>query len=530
MLLKAYFSEKQKIAKMANKKTDMSKVRKTILLYRQGRDKSFISRYLQISRTTVQKYITLFKVLNLDMEVFNQKSDAELEQIFSASNQSDLPPKLRAVYDFFPYMEKELKRAGVTKQLMWEEYLAQNPDGLRSSQFMDRYQKWTKKVNPVMHMEHKAGDKLFIDYAGKKLSVADRNTGEITEVEFFVSILGASQYTYAEASPSQQKEDLVRSVENALRFYGGVPAAIVPDNLKSAVKQSNKYEPTLNETFLDFAEHYGTAVLPARAYRPRDKSLVEGAVRILYQRIYTALRDRVFHGIKELNKAIWEELEAHNNRKLTGRHISRLQMFNDVEKETLAPLPEQRYDIKYQSMATVGQNGHVQLSKDKHYYSVPYEYIRKKVKILYTTTAVEIFHKYNRIAVHKRSFKPYNYTTLTEHLASTHRFITEWTPQRFINWGESIGEPVKEFVTRLLGQKLHPEQAYKSCLGVLSFAKKVGNDRLSDACKRAIDYDIYNYKIIQTILQKGLDKMNEQEDDDLLLPFHANIRGNKYYN
>jgi len=173
---------------MANKPTDMSKVRKTIVLYHQGRDKSFISRYLQISRTTVQKYITLFKVLNLDMEQFTQKSDAELEQLFSTNNQPDLPPKLQAVYDFFPYMEKELKKPGVTKQLMWEEYLVQNPEGLRSSQFMDRYLKWTKRVNPVMHMEHKAGDKLFIDYAGKKLSIVDKNTGEMTETEFFVAI------------------------------------------------------------------------------------------------------------------------------------------------------------------------------------------------------------------------------------------------------------------------------------------------------------------------------------------------------
>ena len=450
---------------MANKTTDMSKVRKTIVLYHQGRDKSFISRYLQISRTTVQKYLNLFKVLNLDINQLNQKSDAELERIFSTNNQPDLPPKLQVVYDFFPYMEKELKRTGVTKQLMWEEYFAQNPDGLRSSQFMDRYMKWTKKMNPVMHMEHKAGDKLFIDYAGKKLTVVDKDTGEITEVEFFVAILGSSQYTYAEASPTQQKEDFISSVENALRFYGGVPAAIVPDNLKSAVIKSNKYEPTVNETFLDFAEHYGTAVLPARAYKPRDKSLVEGAVRILYQRIYTALRNRVFHSIEALNTAIWDELDVHNNKKLTGRHISRLQMFNDVEKDVLGQLPGQRYEIKYQCTATVGQNGHVQLGKDKHYYSVPYQYIRKKVKLLFTCATVEIYHKYNRIAVHKRSLKPYNYTTQTEHLASTHQFMTEWTPQRFIDWGASIDQHVKEFITRLLEQRLHPEQAYKSCLG-----------------------------------------------------------------
>lgn len=514
---------------MANKKADMSKVRKTIVLHHQGRDKSFISRYLQISRTTVQKYINLFKVLNLDMEGFNRKSDAELEQLFSI-NQAGLSPKLQAVYDFFPYMEKELKRTGVTKQLMWEEYFAQNPDGLRSSQFMDRYMKWAQKVNPVMHMEHKAGDKLFIDYAGKKLSIVDKNTGEISEVEFFVAILGSSQYTYAEATPSQQKEYLIQSVENALQYYGGVPAAIVPDNLKSAVTKSNRFEPTLNETFLDFAEHYQTVVLPARAYKPRDKSLVEGAVRILYQRIYTALRNRVFHGIEDLNKAIWDELEVHNNQKLTGRPISRLQMFNDVEKAALLPLPQHRYEIKYQAMATVGQNGHVQLSKDKHYYSVPYENIRKKVKLLYTSTTVEIYHKYNRIAVHKRNFKPYNYTTITEHLASSHQFMIEWTPQRFINWGASVDEPVKEFITRLLEQRLHPEQAYKSCLGVLSFAKKVGNDRLSAACKRAAEYNIYNYNIIQTILQKGLDTVKEPEDEDPPLPYHNNIRGTKYYN
>lgn len=516
---------------MANKRTDMSKVRKTLVLFHQGRDKSFISRYLQISRTTVQKYLTLFKVLDLDIEQLNKKSDAELDKLFSSNNQAELPPKLQAVYDFFPQMEKDLKKRGVTKQRMWEEYLAQNPDGLRSSQFMSRYMEWSKRVNPVMHMEHKAGDKLFIDYAGQKLTITDKHSGEVTEVEFFVAILGSSQYTYAEASPSQKKEDFIHSVENALQFYGGVPQAIVPDNLKSAVTKSDRFEPTINETFLDFAEHYQTTVLPARAYKPRDKSLAEGAVKILYQRIYAALRNKNFYSIEELNEAIWEELEAHNNKKLTGRPLSRRQMFDSVEKDILSPLPQQRYEIKYQSMATVGQNGHVQLSKDKHYYSVPYQYIRKKVKLLFTSSTVEIYYRYNRIAVHKRSLKAYNYTTKTEHLASAHQFIAEWNPQRFINWGASIDEYVKEFITRLLEQRLYPEQAYKSCMGVLNFAKKVGNDRLTAACKRAIDYGVYNYTIIKTILQKGLESADDQQDNDMpQLPFHTNIRGNNYYN
>jgi transposase len=379
-------------------------------------------------------------------------------------------------------------------------------------------------------MNHKAGDKMFIDYAGKTLQIINRETGEVQEVQFFVAILGASQYTYAEASMSQKKEDFIASVENALQFFKGVPAAIVPDNLKSAVIKSNKYEPTLNDTFLDFAEHYATTILPARAYKPRDKSLAEGAVKILYQRIYPTLRGKDFYTLKELNQAIWKELEAHNNKLLTGRKLSRLQLFLEDEKDQLSALPLERYEIKQLSFATVMQNGHVLLGKDKHYYSVPYQYIRKKVKLVYTSNKVEVYYKYNRIALHQRNMRPYNYTTVTEHLASAHQFITEWTPQRFINWAESISDGVKEFIVNLLENKQHPEQAYKSCMGVLSYAKKVGNERLTNACKRATEHQIYNYKFIQNILQKGLDKLKDEPENEPQLPFHENIRGKEYYN
>jgi len=515
---------------MANKLIDMSKVRKVIQLYHQGKAKQFISNYLSLSRNTVKKYIALYKVLNLTIEKINQKSDAELEKIFSKNTEDVLSPKLKAVYSFFPYMERELKKTGITKQRMWEEYYQKYPDGLKSSQFMEHYSRWSKKVNPVMHMVHKAGDKMFIDYAGKTLELIDKETGEVQEVQFFVAILGASQYTYAEASISQKKEDFVVSVENALHFFQGVPAAIVPDNLKSAVIKSNRFEPTINETFMDFAEHYGTTVLPARAYKPRDKSLAEGAVKILYQRIYPALRGKEFYSLKQLNEAIWKELEIHNNKKLTGRPTSRLQLFIEDEKDKLMPLPVEKYEIKEMSMATVMQNGHVSLSKDKHYYSVPYQYIRKKVKIVFTSKRVEVYHKYNRIALHKRNYRQYNYTTTKEHLASTHQFITEWTPQRFIDWAASIDESVKDFIVRLLEQKHHPEQAYKSCMGVLSYVKKVGKERLANACKRALDHHVYNYKIIQKILENGLDKLDNENQEEQELPFHNNIRGENYYN
>ena len=514
---------------MANQLLDMSKVRKVLQLYDKGSSKLFISRYLSLSRNTVKKYIALFQLLDLNMGDISSRSDADLEELFSNSNSNDPTPRLKSLYNFFPYMERELKKTGATRHLLWEEYFNKHPDGLKVSQFKEHYNRWSKKVNPVMHMTHKSGDKMYIDYAGKTLQVVDKDSGEVTVVQFYVAILGASQYTYAEASPSQKKEDFILSTENALHYFNGVPAAIVPDNLKSAVKRSNRYEPTINEAFLDFAEHYGTTILPARVYKPRDKSLAEGVVKILYQRIYPALRKRTFFSLRELNEAIWNELEVHNNKKLTGRPYSRLQLFRDDEQKQLSALAVERFEIKQISHSTIMQNGHVYLSCDKHYYSVPFQYIRKKVKILYTSNSVEIYFKYNRIALHKRNYKQFNYTTVKEHLATTHQFITEWTPQRFINWGESIDESVKIFITNLLEVKQHPEQAYKSCMGVLSFSKKVGNERLINACRRGNEYKVYNYKIIKKILENGLDMINEDIDDNNRIPEHNNIRGENYY-
>jgi transposase len=516
---------------MANKLINMSKVRKVIQLHFQGKSKLFISKYLSLSRNTVKKYIAFYQMLNLSPDQVKQKSDVELEELFVNNKEPQLSPKKKNLYAFFPRMERELKKVGITRLSMWQEYITKHPDGFKSSQFCEYYKRWGKKVNPVMHMTHKAGDKMFIDYAGKTLEVVNQETGEVQEVQFFVAILGASQYTYAEVSASQRKEDFIASIENALHYCQGVPAAIVPDNLRSAVTKSSRYEPTINETLLDFAEHYETTVLPARAYKPRDKSLAEGAVKILYQRIYPVIKKEEFFSIKSMNKRIWELLEEHNNRKLTGRPYSRLQLFKEDEQEKLSALPVTRFEVKQQSFATVMMNGHVLLSKDKHYYSVPFQHIRKKVKLLFTSSTVEVYHKYNRIALHRRNLKPYHYTTEKEHLASTHQFVSEWTPQRFIDWAASIDVNVEELVCRILEQKQHPEQAYKSCMGVLSFQKKVGKERLSNACKRALEYNISNYRIIQKILENGLDSIVEEEkSEEHTLPEHQNIRGNNYYN
>ena len=514
---------------MANKVTDMSKIRKVIKFHCSGKSKLFISNYLSLSRNTVKKYIALFDALGLNLEDLEKKADADLEDLFSQSTLESANPKLEKLQSYFPKMERDLKKVGVTVQHLWEEYYKENPDGLKSSQFRYHFRNWSNRVNPVMHMNHKAGDKMYVDYAGKILSVIDQDTGEIREVQFFVAILGASQYTYAEASLSQQKEDFVASVENAVRFFGGTPGAIVPDNLKSAVIKSSRFEPTINETLADFAEHYQTTILPARAYKPRDKSLVEGAVKILYRRIYVHLREQKFFSLDQLNEQIWNLLEIHNKKKLTARPYSRLELFTEDEKKELNPLPQERFEIKYQSFATVMQNGHVSLSSDKNFYSVPYQYLRKKVKLLYTKSTVEIYYKYNRIATHPRHYKPYVYTTNPEHMASTHQFVADWSASRFLDWASGIDPSVGEFIMKIIDSKNHPEQAYKSCLGILSFEKKVGKQRLINACKRALDYRIYSYKAIQNILENNLDRIDIESETDLELPHHDNIRGKNYF-
>jgi transposase len=418
----------------------------------------------------------------------------------------------------------------MNRRILWEAYRKEFPDGFQYTQFCFYYNQWKARVNPTMHLDHKAGDKLYVDFAGEKLTITDKESGEIIEVEVFVAILGASQLTYVEAVLSQQKEDFIAACEDALHYYGGVPSAIVPDNLKAAVTKSNRYEPTLNETFADFADHYATTILPARAYRPRDKALVEGAVKIMYSRIYAPLRKVTYHTLAELNTAIKVALEVHNSQPLKGRNYSRRLQFEEVERETLSPLPALRYEFKKQHQATVMKNGHVCLGVDKHYYSVPYRFIGRKVKILYSRSSIEVYYHYERIAMHKRIKSPYSYTTDKDHLATTHRFVTEWTPDRFLEWAASIHEDVRLYILKILDRKQHPEQAYRSCVGILGFAKKAGNERLTSACRRALGYGLYNYKTIQQILEN---KMDQYEDslfaDELPMPNHDNIRGEDYY-
>ena len=516
---------------MANNPITMSKIRHVLRLYFQKKGKKAISEQTGVARNTIRKYLLIFRSLNIPWDELNKLSDSELEKHFIREGPKEPSERLDALQAFFPTVDKRLKRRGMTRGILWEEYQKTHGNAFGFTQFCKHYRRWINKIDSVMHIDHKAGDKVYVDYAGEKLYFVNPQTGEIMYVEVFLAILGASQLTYVEATMTQQKEDFIGSCERSLHYFNGVPMAIVPDNLKSAVTKSDKYEPSLNEAFEDFCEHYSMTALPAKAYRPRYKALVEGVVKIMYTRIYAMLKLDMIHSLEELNQVIWGLLEEHNNKALTGRDYSRRQLFDEIEKEALQPLPVIGYEFKKRRVVTVSRLGYAALSEDKHYYHVPYEFKCKKVTVLYSGTRVDIFHHYDCIATYTRDRTPFMFTTTEAFQAPQHQFRKDWTPERMIERAAVIGPDVKDLVIKILQKPQHPDQSFKSCAGVLNCCKKVGPERLNNACRRAMEYGLYNYKIVKTILEKKLDLEEETEPPvRTLLPAHENIRGESYFN
>ena len=514
---------------MANKNIDMSKLRQILKLYCQHQGTRTIRDLTGISRNTVKSYISHYQSLKTPWNELSILSDQELEALFQHEPViPDPPEREKELYTFFPEAEKRLKQTGMTLELLWKEYSQKYIDAYQISGFYKHFSLWKGRSHPSMRMVHKAGDRMFVDYAGKPLEITDPSTGEIIPVQVFVAILGASQLTYVEAVESQNMVDFITACENALHFFGGAPAAIVPDNLKSAVKKSNRYEPLLNENFEAFADHYGMVVLPARAYKPKDKSLVESAVRFAYTRIYTNLHGHKFTSLTMLNEAIRIHLENHNQTCFQGRNYSRREQFNEMEKQALQALPAMRYEMRDMAVVTVMKNGHICLNCDKHYYSVPYAHIGKKVKVFYSKSSIDIYYKYELLASHVRIKSPHNYTTDSAHMATYNNHLAEWNPIRFMEEAQKIHPDVRFYIEQVILKKPHPEQAYKSCQGILSFAKRLGNDRLIRACQRAHQYGWYHYSIIESILKKNLDQY-DIEDDSIPMPVHDNIRGKEYY-
>jgi transposase len=512
----------------------MLRLRQVFKLKTEGKSNREIARLLGIHRETVRSYVNEAVAVRLSFETLSQTNETELYEWFGKAEATRGSDKQRSqvLYALFPYMQKELGRTGVDRQVLYNEYIGNHANAYSYNHFCREYRLWcvSREVSGVN--DHKAGDKLLVDFAGKKLQITDRDTGEVKPVEVFVAILGFSQYTYVQATGSQKREAFIGATENALHYIGGAPAAIVCDNLKSAVYRASKYEPELNEAFERFALHYGTTIVPTRPYKPKDKALVEGAVKIVYKRIYALLRDKVFFSLDELNAAIRELLVPYNNKISKSASDSRADLLRLVEIRELKALPVNRYEMYTFAWATVYKNAYIMLSEDKHYYSVPYELIGKKVKVIYNATTVEIYHHLKLVAVHQRCYTLRARTTINEHLPANLQFVSELNTNMLINWASQIGIHTQDVITKIIDDKPHPDQARKSCMGILHMGKKVGKDRLEKACERALYFDNYGYGVIKLILQKELDKEPlpiANEIEQYHIGSHENIRGSNYY-
>jgi transposase len=455
--------------------------------------------------------------------------DGELERrLFVSAN----PPAIIRPVPDWAHVKRELPRKGVTLQLLHDEYLQQHPDdGYQYSQFCRLYYEWRRHLDAVLRHDYHAGQKMFVDFPGQTIPIYDPETEEVTtEAQIFVAVLGCSNLVFAEALPSQQLVPWVNAHAHALSFWGGCPEVAVIDNLPSGVTKAHRYEPIINESYLDMASHFGMAVVPARPFRPRDKAKAEMAVLLVERWVLARLRNRRFYALGELNVVIKELLEVVNNKPFKKMPGSRRSVFEEVERQALRPLPARPYEFaSFKRGRKVAIDYHVEL--DKHYYSVPYQHIGRRVDIRYTATTVEIFLEGRRVASHVRSFRPGKFTTNEEHRPQSHRRHLEWPPHRLVSWAEKTGPKTADLVKGVLESRPHPEMGYRSCLGILRLGKRYGEQRLEAACTRALTVRALSYRSVESILKHGLDKkpLPERNNRPADRRLHENVRGSGYY-
>lgn len=425
------------------------------------------------------------------------------------------------------YLHKELTRKHVTLQLLWHEYKEKNPDGYEYSQFCLRYRSWQKTLEVSLRQDYKAGEKLFVDFAGDTIPVHDPHTGAVVPAYLFVAALGASNYTYAEAVPSQDLRSWIGLHVRTFEFMGVVPAIVVPDNPRVGVTRPCRYEPDLNPTYQDFAAHYHTVVIPARVKKPKDKAKVESAVLIAERWIIASLRNHTFFGIGELNRVIREKLEDLNTRPLQKLKVSRRHLFETIDRPAMKPLPDRRYEYAEWEKHKVNIDYHVEIGR--HYYSVPYQLKGQTVDARITASMVEVFFKGKRVVLHPRSSVPGRHTTLTAHMPESHKRYLEWTPSRIIRWAEKTGASTAALVTEIMERRPHPEQGFRSALGIIRLGRRYGEQRLEAACTRALFMKVYSYRSVESILKNNLDGKELPEEPSEKLIIHENIRGKGYY-
>jgi transposase len=503
----------------------MRKLRDVLRLTAAGMSSRQVAASLTVGATTVIDYLGRARRAGIAWPLPEELTDEALEASLYPS-----PPTVakdqRPLPDW-PTVHRELKRPGVTLQLLWEEYRGRQPQGYGYSRFCELYRAWAKRLSPTMRQTHIAGERLFVDYAGTRLQVFDAATGEVLTAELFVAALGASSYTFAEATWTQTLPDWIGSHTRAYVFLGGVPAMTVSDNLRSGITKACFYEPAVNRSYAEMAAHYDTAIIPARPRKPRDKAKVEAAVLLATRWIIAKLRNRKFFSLVELNEAVRACVTDLNNRPSRYLGASRRALFEEVERSALKSLPVEPYVFAAWKECRVGLDYHVEV--EKHYYSAPHTLLREKVWARITARTVEVFHRGSRVAAHVRSSSNRRHTTVREHMPSSHRRYADWTPESLRRRAGEIGRSTSALVDIIMRERTHPEQGFRACVGILRFARTYGTERLEAACARALQIGARSYSSVKSILKNDLDRQRPEPATDGPAIVHANIRGPTYF-
>ncbi len=514
---------------MAGKIKPMSQIKQLLLLHGQSKKIKFIARSLRMSKNTVKSYLSKTVELKLSLEHMLSLEDPALELLFSNGNPAYKDERFEYIKSQLDYYQQQLKQKGVTRKLLWEEYLEEVPSGYGLTQFCFHLKQQLLARNPTMIVPHEPGEKLFVDFAGKKLPYIDRETGELIYCPVFVACLPFSDYAFAIVVRSQCIDDFIYALKRCLEFIGGCPVILVPDNFKSAIVRANRYEPDLTRALDDFCNHYKMTVLPARVARPRDKALVENQVKLIYNRVYAQLRKQQFFDLSSLNEAVLEKVRKHNQTRMQKKPYCREERFLSVEKKQLGPLPSEGYEIKYYRELKVAQNNHIYLTIDKHYYSVPFKWTGEKVKVIYSRSMVRIYVRGEMVAIHPRDYTPGGYSTIIEHLCSHHQHYLERSPSYYMQRAEKISGPLLKIIQCLFDGGRPPEQNYRTCDGLFSIYRKTTPEIFNNACLKAIEFRCYSYKYIlktvETLQKYGL----PETETSIPLPTHENIRGRDYY-
>ncbi len=509
---------------MSKERIAMRKIREVLRLkYENKISRNKIAVICKTSRSTVQDYIRRFEISGMSWPLSYEITDHILEHKLFPVKPALSNSRLHLDYT---YLIQELKKPNVTMEVLWSEYKQAHPEGYQYSYFCELLTAYRKRLNYSMRQSHKGGEKGFLDF-GKGLNLLNPQTGELISTQLFVFTWGASNYTFAKAVLSEDLPSWIKVNTEALEYFGCCPKVEVPDNLKSAVNKACRYEPVLNPTYAEFSAHYGMVIMPARPYKPKDKSKAENGVKLCKRWILARLRNRIFTNLHEMNLAIMELLDQFNNRIMKKIGKSRKELYEILDRPQALPLPDTRYVFADWKRARVNINYHI--SFDQHDYSVPYTFIHQEVEIRATSTTIEVYQGSQRICSHRRSYQKHGYTTIPEHMPPSHRKFLEWTPERIMTWAAKLGPQVKTLVEQIMQKRKHPEQAYKSCLGIIRLQKHFPAARLKAACQRALDFRVHTYQGVKSILAKQLDKMPSEQMLKRDLFVHDNVRGADYF-